>query len=437
MVTTRLLKAASEAELAQPKNFIHIVNCIREDHIQSAARYIQSTNLLESFSAQVTAECEGLMRFLEAVQTVGETSPGILDRLVSKGENLSSRFVAALLEDRGVNAQFVDLSEIIDFKSDHGLDQVFYNNVAVAFRGVVEACEDRVPVLTGYFGPVQGGLLKNIGRGYTDLCAALVAVGLQAEELQIWKEVDGIFTADPRKVPTARLLPKISPDEAAELTFYGSEVVHPFTMQQVIEASIPIRIKNVMNPRGDGTVITPEPVKAKVLGEERKLFRNRSASLLSPHQRPKRPTAVTIKHKILVLNVHSNKRSFASGYFFANVFSTLSKWGLATDLISTSQVNVSMVLHSGSALVSGVGEDEKKVIDRDLRGAIDELSQYGTVDLIDGMAILSLVGKQLKNNVGIAGKMFSALGDNNVNIEMISQGLFAYLYFHLRLEANS
>ena len=422
MVLTRLLKAAAEAEFAQPKNYIHIVNCIREDHIQCASKYIKSARLLERLSADVTKECEGLMRFLEAVQTVGETSPGILDRLVSKGENLSCRFVAALLEDRGVDAQFVDLSEVIDFKSGTGLDQQFYNNVALAFKREIEACGDRVPVVTGYFGPIQGGLLKNIGRGYTDLCAALIAVGVRAEELQIWKEVDGIFTADPRKVPTARLLPAISPDEAAELTFYGSEVIHPFTMQQVIEASIPIRIKNVMNPRSDGTVITPNPVKAMV-GQERKLFRNRSASLLSPNQRPKRPTAVTIKHKILVLNVHSNKRSFASGFFFANVFSTLSKWGLATDLISTSQVNVSMVLHSGSALVSGGGENDKKVVDEDLRGAIDELGQYGTVDLIDGMAILSLVGKQLKNNVGIAGKMFSALGDNNVNIEMISQGM--------------
>ena len=85
----------------------------------------------------------------------------------------------------------------------------------------------------GFFGPVPGSLLRQVGRGYTDLLAALAAVGLQASELQIWKEVDGIFTADPRKVPTARLIPIISPEEAAELTYYGSEVVHPFTMEQV------------------------------------------------------------------------------------------------------------------------------------------------------------------------------------------------------------
>jgi aspartate kinase len=96
-----------------------------------------------------------------------------------------------------------------------------------------------VPVVTGFFGPVPGSLLRQVGRGYTDLLAALLAVGLGAEELQIWKEVDGIFTADPRKVPTARLIPSISPDEAAELTYYGSEVVHPFTMEQVSPTSAP------------------------------------------------------------------------------------------------------------------------------------------------------------------------------------------------------
>ena len=97
----------------------------------------------------------------------------------------------------------------------------------------IKRCGARIPVVTGFFGPIPGSLLRQVGRGYTDLLAALLAVGLGASELQIWKEVDGIFTADPRKVPTARLIPIISPDEAAELTYYGSEVVHPFTMDQV------------------------------------------------------------------------------------------------------------------------------------------------------------------------------------------------------------
>ena len=367
------------------------------------------------------------MAFLAAAQKVGEISSRSIDNIISKGEILSCRLMAAVLQDRGVDAQFVNLSDIIDFTSPLGLNYEFYAKLASALKRKVEDCGTKIPVVTGYFGIVQGGLLDQIGRGYTDLCAALLAVGLAAEELQVWKEVDGIFTADPRKVPTARLLPTISPAEAAELTFYGSEVIHPFTMEQVIRARIPIRIKNVMNPRGQGTVIAPDPiddVSHSSPGHDPKLFRNRSASILSSSQKPKRPTAVTIKHNILVLNVHSNKRSLSHG-FFAKIFSTLDKWRLSVDLISTSEVHVSMALHSESALVSGGGEDEKKIVDHDLRGAIEELRQYGTVDIIAGMAILSLVGKQMKNMVGIAGKMFSTLGENNVNIEMISQGKFS------------
>jgi aspartate kinase len=281
--------------------------------------------------------------------------------------------------------------------------------------------------ILGYFGSVPGGLLEGIGRGYTDLCAALVAVGLQAEELQVWKEVDGIFTADPRKVPTARLIPSISPQEAAELTFYGSEVIHPFTMDQVMKARIPIRIKNVTNARGPGTVILPDDLPVMLDGamdivdvvQFRKRKHPRGLSM-SSGQRPKRPTAVTIKRNIMVLNVHSNKRSLWYNYF-ANIFTTLKKWRLTVDLISTSEVHISMAIHSESAFLSG-GTEELRIADQDIHGAINELSQYGKVDIISDMAILSLVGKQMKNMVGVAGKMFSTLGDNNVNIEMISQG---------------
>lgn len=256
-------------------------------------------------------------------------------------------------------------------------------------------------------------------------------MGVAASELQVWKEVDGIFTADPRKVPTARLLSNITPAEAAELTFYGSEVIHPFTMEQVIRAKIPIRIKNVTNSRISGTVIQPEESEQRnplVPGHDPKLFRTRSVSLLAENLRPKRPTAVTIKHRILVINVHSNKRSLSHG-FFANVFAILDKWRLPVDLISTSEVHVSMALHSESPLVIGGDDDEKEIIDNELRGAIKDLQRYGMVDIMDDMAILSLVGRQMKHMIGVAGKMFSTLGEHSVNIEMISQGKLSALPF--------
>lgn len=177
-------------------------------------------------------------------------------------------------------------------------------------------------------------------------------------------------------------------------------------MEQVIRAKIPIRIKNVMNPRGSGTVIDPETIIEKN----------------GPNfGRPKGPTAITIKRNILVLNVHSNKRSLSHG-FFAKIFSVLNHWRLSVDLISTSEVHVTMAIHSEAAWYGGGGQDELELVNHDLKEAINELCQYGTVDIIPDMAILSLVGTRMKRMVGIAGRMFSTLGEHNVNIEMISQG---------------
>ena len=404
------------------KEYESLVRVICADHVNAAKTQIRDESIRSELIKETEAECNEIVDYRIAAERWHlEIDSRSKDRIVSFGEKLSCRFVAALLQDRGVDAEYVDLSDVIHFKTSKGLDLAFYRELAAALREKVLACEDRVPVITGYFGTVPGGLMDGeIGRGYTDLCAALVAVGMKAEELQVWKEVDGIFTADPTKVPTARLLPTITPSEAAELTFYGSEVIHHLTMDQVIRATPPIqiRIKNVKNPRGNGTIILPD---AKLSSAQ--LSHNRSSSSLSKTERktPRRPTAVTIKDKISVINVHSNKRSISHG-FFAKVFSILDKRQLSVDLISTSEVHVSMAIHSAN------------LSDDDLQKAKEELEECGEVSVLNKMAILSLVGADMKNMIGIAGRMFSTLGENNVNIEMISQGkqfsnLFPQVYW--------
>ena len=428
--TNRLLRAASEAQDYRSQNYQQLIEDVRLDHIETAESHIKSAEICARLKHEIELECSHVLRILEAAETLGETSPRSKDKVMSVGEKLSCRFMTALLQDQEVEAEYVDLAHIIDFHVTQNLDQDFYDNLAVSLGKRLAGTQGKVPVITGYFGSIPQGLLGTIGRGYTDLCAALVAVGMKAHELQIWKEVDGIFTADPRKVPTAKLIPQISPAEAAELTFYGSEVIHPSTMEQVIRARIPIRIKNVMNPRGAGTIIYPD-LSTELLpnGSPRQtpnLFRSRSSTMLPQKNKPKRPTAVTLKDKILVMNIHSNKRSLAHG-FFAGIFSTLDKWRLSVDLISTSEVNISMALHSEAPMYTGGGDNEYQIVDQDLQGAIEELKSFGTVDIIPDMAIISLVGRQMKNMVGIAGKMFKTLGDNNVNLEMISQGKIRWL----------
>jgi aspartate kinase len=374
---------------------------------------------------------------MSAEQIIDEISARSKDSIIGLGERLSCKIMTAVLRDQvcrkklkymsifsicfpqGIDAEYVSLENIVpesdDFDGfgDTSLDQAFYDRLVLAVGERIKQCESRVPVVTGlyclplfdlsayglcsgFFGPVPGSLLLQVGRGYTDLLSAVLAVGLEAAELQIWKEVDGIFTADPRKVPTARLLSIISPDEAAELTYYGSEVIHPFAMEQVcldfrvlvrftqlypkaIRKRIPIRIKNVDNPRGGGTVIHPDPegdapsvqqeIQPFAVPEPVSLSTLNDLALLSEeHERLKLPTAVTIKENIVVLNINSNRKSVSHG-FLAGIFGTLDQFGVVVDLISTSEVHVSMAIEEGST---------KKMLDK----LVKELKKTGTVGLL-------------------------------------------------------
>lgn len=412
--TTRLLKAGDDA--TRSGDYMTSIEAIRKDHLSAAEKYIKDETIRNELKKDVELECDDLTKILAAAKVIDEISPRTLDTIMSAGEKLSCIYMSAILNDQGVPAKYVDLSRVLpsDFNAANGLDRKFYSDLT---KGMVKALDldapgpFKVPVVTGFFGIIPGGLLNGVGRGYTDLCAALLAVGLEAEELQIWKEVDGIFTADPRKVPTARLLDRITPEEASELTYYGSEVIHPFTMEQVIRARIPIRIKNIMNAEGAGTIIFPDnnskrgeetPPHPPVAVADNMMKRLMAAGC-------KLPTAVTTKSNIIVLNVHSNKKKNHSHGFLAQVFTILDRWRLVVDLISTSEVHISMALHS-------------TLSDSSLGDALAELEDYGSVDVTKKLCIVSLVGKQMKQSVGTAGRMFTVLADANINIEMISQG---------------
>lgn len=410
--TSRFLRAA---ELAlQNAEFNSLLKAIQKDHTDNARFKISDPNLQVKLIQQSAKEVARAQELLHASQVIGEISARTLDSIMSVGEKLSCLFMTALMNDRGLKASYVDLGDIIplDYDASKGLEELFYQFLTSKLSEIVAAMEnDIIPVFTGYFGFVPGGLLNGIGRGYTDLCAALVAVGVQADELQIWKEVDGIFTADPRKVPNARLLDSVTPDEAAELTYYGSEVIHPFTMEQVIKAKIPIRIKNIENPTGNGTIVYPDNIGRR--GEATPphppaAYESLPSSYIQSQKR-RSATAITAKQDIAVINVHSNKKTLSHG-FLAHLFTTLDKFRLVVDLICTSEVHVSMAMQI---------QPEQEV---SLKEALKELRKMGTVDVTRQMTIISLVGKQMVNFIGIAGNMFKVLADERVNIEMISQG---------------
>lgn len=332
----------------------------------------------------VQAELDKLRGFLGAISVIKELSPRSQDNVLAVGERLSAYLLARALEARKLKTRFVDLSAVVPEGETH-VDPAFFRRLQGRLAELCKPDGD-VPVVTGFFGMVPGGLLSAVGRGYTDFTAAMIAAGLgdsQVEEMQVWKEVDGIFTSDPRKVQSARVLPQISPAEAAELTYFGSEVLHPFTMERVVAAEVPIRIKNTFHPERAGTVIAP-------YGAEH-----------SPGQ----ATAVTAKRGICSLSITSNRMFNAHG-FLSRVFSVLERNGVVVDLVSTSEVSISCTI-------------EKL---QDAERARADLEQLGTVSISQGRAIIALVGEGMKFAKGTAGKMFATLGAAGVNIEMISQG---------------
>eukprot|EP01126_Amoeba_proteus_P000964 TRINITY_DN10275_c0_g2_i15.p1 TRINITY_DN10275_c0_g2~~TRINITY_DN10275_c0_g2_i15.p1 ORF type:complete len:365 (+),score=76.69 TRINITY_DN10275_c0_g2_i15:665-1759(+) len=335
--------------------------------------------------------------------------------IIGTGERLAALLLTAFLNDKGTSAAYVNLERVLDNSEVLDvLDSRFYLAARSEMAKAVLQVLPKVPVITGYFGFVPGGILQVVGRGYSDFTAALIATELRATEFQVWKEVDGIFSANPSIITTAHILSTITPNEASELTYYGSEVIHPFTMEQISRAGIPLRIKNTFKPKDQGTLIEPvikEHKEGKAFGPPSlnnkgilKEFANKEIKPIS-----KKPTALTVKKGICVINVQSNKKMGSFG-FMAKMFKILKKYQIVVDLITTSESHVSIAfsaaLHNES----------------NLRLALQCLVVLGRVHLIRGLAIVSLISEKTKQMIDMAGKMFSVLGGQGIGIEMISQG---------------
>ncbi len=385
--TSRLLKSGKLALLGE--DCASVLEAIEETHMRAITETIQSSKIRSDIEVHIHQELHRLRSFLDAIHVIQEISERSQDVIVGTGERLSARVLSGILLDRGLHAVYTDLSEVVPSDFIH-TGPAFYSRLQETIVEVLPKNESMVPVVTGYFGFVPGGIIAKVGRGYTDFTAAMIAGEWKADELQVWKEVDGIFTADPRKVPNAKVLEYISPEEAAELTYFGSEVLHPFTMERAIAASVPVRIKNTFAPEKAGTVVVPK--------ERLPQFRfQRSPS--------RRAVAVTTKNDVSVLNIHSNRMLHSTG-FLAQVFEAFHRQQVEIDLISTSEVNISCTITQKEQVPT----------------LLPSLESLGRVTVIHNRAILSLVGENMKHMPGTASQMFSALAANEINIEMITQG---------------
>lgn len=327
-------------------------------------------------------ECEDM---LNGVRLIQELSPKSLDQLVSYGERCSVRIMAARLNQLGVPAQAFDAWEVGVVTDDTYGDAKLLPN---AIENIKEKFGQRidpnvVAVVTGFIGHDPKGKITTLGRGGSDLTATAIGAALQVDEIQVWKDVDGILTADPRLVPNAVPVSRVSYEEASELAYFGAQVLHPIAMQPALAADIPVRVKNSYNPGAEGSVID------KVGNPERMV------------------TAITCKRKITLMDIHSLSMLGTYG-FLSNVFADFEKHKVSVDVLASSEVSVSVTL-------------DKKQDEWDISELCEDLSRFAGVELHRDRAILTLIA-DVKRSSDVLATVFRSFSAHGIKVEMMSQG---------------
>lgn len=292
------------------------------------------------------------------------------------------------------------------------VDDKFYAKLTAAIAARLVKCGDRVPVITGFFGQTPTSLLDGeVGRGYTDLCATLCAISLGADELQIWKEVDGILTADPFKVPGAQPIECMTLGDVAALTLNGAEVVHAAAIQQLIKSRLPIlvRIKNVTDPDHLGTVIIPD-VEVEDSDSD-----SHASGTCTPcrdeHIGGGCCAAITVKDHVCALSLQCN--GHASPIRLLNsVLGVLDKHSINISSISTSAGEVNMALCLNESQLAS------------FRRAKEQLSVHGQLTVLQDSAIITLIGTRAGSMSQVTSQMLSILSEENIHFKMISQRRF-------------
>src|SRR5215213_5516077 len=352
---------------------------IFDRHFTTAEQLLRGPEL-ERFVDQVK-RAEAQVRELLQTQSPSNRK-SVQDAVLSFGEILSSALMAAVLNQRGVDARQVDARRCIITDEEHTsaapLLRETFARAESELRPLLES--GVVPVLGGFIGSTLQGATTTLGRGGSDYTAALLGAALGVNEIQIWTDVTGVLTADPRVVPEAQTIDRLSYSEAAELAYFGAKVLHPKTIQPAIENSIPVRICNSRLPQERGTLVGPY-------------------SETSPR------TIKAIAHKtgVTIVQITSARMLGAYGFLRA-LFEVFERYRTVVDVVTTSEVSVSLSLDEVGALPS----------------IVEELQQLGTVRIEKGRAIICVVGEGLRGTAGIEGRVFSTISD--INVSLISQG---------------
>jgi aspartate kinase len=315
------------------------------------------------------------------VASAGEVTLRLWDEVSSYGERLSSVLVAMAFSALGVPSLHLDARQALVTDGRHTQALPLYGRTYARFRErAVPLLRDAVVVMGGFIGATSDGITTTLGRGGSDFSAAIAGAGIGAEEIQIWTDVDGMLTCDPRILPGGHLLKTISFNEAAELAYFGAKVLHPSTLLPAVEKDIPVRILNSRHPEVEGTRVVAEIVHST-----------------NPVK------SISCKRGITVVNVRSLRMLMAHG-FLRRIFEVFDRYRTPVDMVATTEVSVSLTIDQTQSL----SEIEA------------ELSRIAEVTVTPDQAVICLVGEAIRETPGISARIFGAVRD--VNIRMISQG---------------
>jgi aspartate kinase len=379
--TNELLRVAEQAAKGQLIGALRGVEGLRERHLAQTERLLGGTPEGLDVATELSAMFDELAALAEALKTLGDLTPRSLDAIASLGEQLSSVLVVAAFRQLGLPAEHVDARRIMITDGAYTRAEPQEDAIAEAAQRLMMPIvrAGRIPVMGGFIGSVQStGVTTTLGRGGSDYSASLVGAALQAEAIEIWTDVDGMLTADPRVVPAARLIERIAFDEASELASFGAKVLHPNTIAPAVMRGIPVWVLNSRRPEGSGTLITFDAPRRSV-------------------------TAIAGKTGVTVVKVRSPRMLLAEG-FMRSLFDVFARHETSVDVVSTSEVSVSVT-------VDDVARLEALIVD---------LRALGDVSIERNRGIIAIVGSGLSDGGSAMAAALGAIGGLRVHMLSLS-----------------
>ena len=382
-VTDLLYKICDAASKKNRIEMLELSAQLRARHLELYEKLLgEDSDVLSAAKSKVDSICNELDTIVGAVCTLGELSERSKALIISAGEYLSSNIICSAMNLRGIKTKLMNARNMIVTGNDYMKAEPVLAEIEARVPAIVnEAFDGMDAVITqGFVSATLGGEPTVLGRGGSDYTASLIGMAIDAERIEIWTDVDGVKTADPRSVRSTLTLDRLSFEEAAEMAHFGAKVLHPLTIEPAVKKNIPIKVLNSTNPEGKGTTI----LHSDMIEDGVK--------------------SVSFKENILIINIFSTKMIDVSG-FVAKVFGIFSEKNVSVDLISTSEANISVTVDASQENIDDV---------------VKALSAFAKVELDYNKAQVSVIGKNIGGNNCMLKEIFSPVSEHTVY--MVSQG---------------